>query len=93
MTGRSSTNELLCKVSSVASAATERILPPQLLSYVDRTLLDLACSARSMHDVAESLQVDVPAVDAWRNAGVPSDFRGRLATLAFTPERVFRAAA
>ncbi len=73
-------------VGDAASSATDALLPPTIRNAVDRTLVDVACFGNGgVTGVAERLQVDVPAVDAWRTLGVPAALRPRLATLVLAP--------
>lgn len=73
-------------MSEVAASASERLVPRPFRGMVDRTLVDVACVAGGgMAPVAEHLRVDVPAVDAWRQVGVPQEFRARLTAIAMRP--------
>ena len=73
-------------LSEVAASASERLVPRQFRGMVDRTLVDVACAAGGgLAPVAEHLRVDVPAVDAWRQVGVPQEFRARLTAIAMRP--------
>lgn len=74
------------QLSDVAATEFERFVPRPVRSMIDRTLVDAACaSRRGIVCVADELNVDVPAVDAWRRLGVPAPFRTRLATMAMSP--------
>lgn len=78
--------DLVDRMSHVAASASERFVPRPVQRVVDRTLVDMACvNARGVASVARSLQVDVPAVDAWRRLGVPTEMRGRLTAVAMRP--------
>lgn len=80
------TTSLAHRLSDVAAAEFERFVPRPVRGVVDRTLVDVACATRrGIVAVAGELQVDVPAVDAWRRAGVPAPFRARLAAMALRP--------
>lgn len=73
-------------MSEVAASASERLVPRPFRGMVDRTLVDVACVAGGgVAPVADHLRVDVPAVDAWRQVGVPPEFRARLTAIAMTP--------
>jgi hypothetical protein len=73
---------VVTKVSEAAAMASGRC-PRPLRSVVDRTLVDVACLASGgVNRVAEELWVDVPAVGAWRDAGVPDEFRAQLHAMA-----------
>ncbi len=75
-------------VSEAAASASERLIPPAFRGVLDRTLVDVACvTSGGVAAVARELTVDVPAVDAWRAIGVPTEFRGRLTALAVWPSR------
>lgn len=78
--------DLFGMMSEVAASASERFVPRPLRPVLDRTLVDVAClSGGGVAPVAEHLRVDVPAVDAWRHLGVPSEFRARLTAIAMRP--------
>lgn len=78
--------DLVVKMSEVAASASELLVPRQLRGVVDRTLVDVAVVAGGgAGQVAENLRVDVPAIDAWRTVGVPSEFRARLTAIAMRP--------
>ena len=78
---------LVGMMSEVAASASERLVPRPFRGMVDRTLVDVACAAGGgLAPVAEHLRVDVPAVDAWRQAGVPQEFRARLSAIAMRPQ-------
>lgn len=73
-------------VTEAAFSASGAFIPTPIRGVIDRTLVDVACAgAGGVVSVAESLQVDAPAVDAWRSIGVPNEFRGRLTRLAVRP--------
>ena len=92
MTNHDVTMNLVGMMSEVAAHASERLVPRPLRGVMDRTLVDVACVAGGgVHPVADSLRVDVPAVDAWRSVGVPAEFRARLTAIAMRP--AFRKAA
>lgn len=77
---------LVGMMSEVAASASELLVPRPLRGVVDRTLVDVACVAGGgVAPVAEHLRVDVPAVDAWRQVGVPVEFRARLTAIALRP--------
>jgi hypothetical protein len=81
-------------MTGAAATASERLVPGPLKSVVDRTLVDVACATSGgVGGVAQSLMVDVPAVDAWRSTGVPPEFRSRLTAMTvwrpLRPGRVF----
>lgn len=78
---------LVARMSEAVAAASGRV-PPPFRSVVDRTLIDVACATSGgVGHVADSLRVDIPAVDAWRSVGVPHEFRARLHALAVWPPR------
>lgn len=80
--------DLIARMCEVAASASELFVPRQLRGVVDRTLVDVACvSGGGAHSVADDLNVDVPAVDAWRSVGVPAEFRARLTAIAIRPPR------
>lgn len=73
-------------LSDAAACEFDRLVPRPVRSVIDRTLVDAACvTRRGIVAVADELQVDVPAVDAWRRIGIPGPFRPRLASMAMTP--------
>ena len=77
---------LVTKMSEAAATASERLVPRPLRGVVDRTLVDVACAATGgIGEVARGLQVDVPAVDAWRAVGVPQEFRAQLHVMTVWP--------
>lgn len=77
---------LVGMMSEVAASASERLVPRPFRGMVDRTLVDVACAAGGgLAPVAQHLRVDVPAVDAWRQVGVPQEFRARLTAIAMRP--------
>lgn len=77
---------LVTKMTDLATTASEHLVPRQVRNMLDRTLVDVACLTHGgLVPVARQLQVDVPAVDAWRSLGVPSEFRGRLTAMAVWP--------
>ncbi|MDZ7676278.1 MAG: hypothetical protein U5K30_14570 [Acidimicrobiales bacterium] len=85
--------DLVSRVSEMAAWTSETFVPGPLRGVVDRTLVDVACVAGGgVGPVANELQVDPPAVDAWRNVGVPPEFRARLTAVAMRPQ-VWRRAA
>lgn len=76
---------IVSRMSEAAAAASDRV-PPPFRSVVDRTLVDVACATTGgIRHVARDLQVDVPAVDAWRATGVPREFRARLTAMTVLP--------
>ncbi len=78
--------DLVGMMSEVAASASERLVPRPLRCVVDRTLVEVALVAGGgMAPVAEHLRVDAPAVDAWRQIGVPPEFRARLTAIAMRP--------
>lgn len=78
---------LVTKFSEAAAVASGRC-PRPLRAVVDRTLVDFACLASGgPTQLADDLQVDVPAVEAWRTLGVPDEFRARLHATAVWPPR------
>lgn len=78
--------ELVTRMSDFAATASERLVPKPVLDMVDRTLVDVVCVTHGgLVPVAERLRVDVPAVDAWRSLGVPTEFRSRLTAMAMRP--------
>lgn len=78
--------DLVGRMSQMAASASERLVPRPVRTVMDRTLVDMACvNAGGLTSVARSLQVDVPAVDAWRRLGVPAELRGRLTAVAVRP--------
>lgn len=78
--------ELVTRMSAVAATASERLVPQPLRGMVDRTLVEVVCVTNGgVVPVAEQLRVDVPAVDAWRTLGVPTEFRGKLTAMAMLP--------
>lgn len=78
--------DLVFKMSEVAASASERLVPRPLRGVMDRTLVDVACLASGgLVPVAADLRVDVPAVDAWRSHGVPTEHRARLTAIAMRP--------
>lgn len=78
--------DLIGMMSEVAATASDRLVPRPLRGVVDRTLVDVACVAGGgVAPVADHLRVDVPAVDAWRQIGVPQEFRARLTAIAMRP--------
>lgn len=84
---RTNTFEMVHRMSEVAVGASELLVPKPIRVAVDRTLVDTACVTRGgVGAVADRLQVDVPAVDAWRSLGVPTEFRLRVAALAIIPD-------
>ncbi len=86
MSGLHDPMKLVGMMSEVAASASERFVPRPLRCVVDRTLVDMACvSGGGVMPVAEHLRVDIPAVDAWRQAGVPAEFRARLTAIAMRP--------
>lgn len=85
---------LVLRVSGMASAASEALVPRPIRVAVDRTLVDAACATHGGPvTVADRLGVDVPAVDAWRSIGVPAEFRPRLAAVIALPPYLHRRAA
>lgn len=73
------------RMSEAAAAASGRC-PRPLRTVVDRTLVDVACIASGgLDEVARNLRVDVPAVDAWRDLGVPGEFRAQLHAMSVWP--------
>ena len=81
---------IVTKVSAAAAAASGRC-PRPLRSVLDRTLVDMACLASGgLDEVARSLRVDVPAVDAWRELGVPGEFRAQLHAMSVVGPRTLR---
>ena len=86
MNGHHESMDLVGMMSEVAASASERLVPRPFRGMVDRTLVEVACVAGGgVAPVAEHLRVDVPAVDAWRQAGVPQEFRARLTAIAMRP--------
>jgi hypothetical protein len=86
MPGSHDPMNLVAMMSEVAATASERLVPRPLRGMVDRTLVDVACVAGGgVAPVAHHLRVDVPAVDAWRQIGVPTEFRARLHAIAMRP--------
>lgn len=80
--------EIVTRMSQAAASASERLVPQPFRGVVDRTLIDVVCVANGgVAPVAEDLRVDVPALDAWRSLGVPTEFRGRLTAMAIWPPR------
>ena len=78
---------LVTRMSEAAAKASGRV-PLPFRSMIDRTLVDVACvTSGGVRHVADSLRVDIPAVDAWRTAGVPAEFRARLHAMAVWPPR------
>lgn len=78
--------ELVTRMSAVAATASERLVPQPLRGVVDRTLVDVVCATNGgIVPVAEQLRVDIPALDAWRTVGVPTEFRGKLTAMAMLP--------
>ena len=77
---------LVTKMTHLAASASEHLVPRPVRNVLDRTLVDVACVTHGgVVPVARQLQVDVPAVDAWRSLGVPNQFRGRLTAMAMWP--------
>lgn len=88
-----STIDLVTRMSEVTASATEYLVPRPLRAVVDRTLIDVAIVASGgLAPVAGNLQVDMPAVDAWRSVGVPPEFRARLHAIAMRPTITGRSA-
>lgn len=86
MSGLHDPMNLVGMMSEVAANASERFVPRPFRPMVDRTLIDVACvSGGGVIPVAAHLSVDIPAVDAWRQSGVPAEFRARLAAIAMRP--------
>lgn len=84
-------HDLVNRVTDLAFTASGALVPQPFRGVLDRTLVDVACaSSGGVVPVATALQVDPPAVDAWRSVGVPHEFRGRLTRMAMllpTPQR------
>ena len=86
MYGQHDPMNLVGMMSEVAASASERLVPRPFRGMLDRTLVDVACAAGGgAAPVAEHLRVDVPAIDAWRQVGVPQEFRARLTAIAMRP--------
>ena len=86
MNSQHASMDLLDRMSEVAASASELFLHGPFRNVVDRTLVEVACvKGGGLAPVAEHLRVDIPAVDAWRSLGVPSEFRGRLTAIAMRP--------
>lgn len=78
--------ELVHRMSGAASSVSDAVVPRPIRTVVDRALVDAACANRGgVVGVARRLDVDPPAVDAWRSLGVPAELRSRLAALAVVP--------
>lgn len=78
--------ELITKMSAAAATASERLVPQPILGLVDRTLVDVVCVTNGgIAPVADELRVDIPAVDAWRSLGIPTEYRGKLTAMAMLP--------
>ncbi len=85
---------LVDRFSDLAARTSERWVPSPLRGVMDRTLVDMACVAGGGRvPVADDLSVDIPAIDAWRRIGVPTEFRGPLTAIAMRPGVRRRAAA
>lgn len=83
---RDATDTLVCLVSRAAASASEKYVPRPVRNVLDRTLVDLACATSGgLDSVAGELYVDIPAVDAWRKVGVPTEFRARLTAMTMRP--------
>ncbi len=81
-----STNDLVHRMSVVASEASDLFVPRPVRAVVDRWFVDAAChTGGGVLGVADRMQVDPPAVDAWRTIGVPPSLRPRLAAIIVQP--------
>ena len=77
---------LFDRMTDAAATVSAHLVPGPLRWVVDRTIVDVACATSGgVGEVARTLQVDVPAVDAWRSLGVPTEFRGRLTAMTVWP--------
>lgn len=88
MIGKHDPMDLVTRMSEAAATASERFVPRSVRAVMDRTIVDMACVATGgIHAVARDLNVDVPAVNAWRSLGVPSEFRARVTAMTVWPRR------